>query len=221
MFAALMLCRLREAVVNFETEAPHDASEIKPAPRLTSTRSWIPPDEVPATKLPLAKATEKVLASMHVVLQKTAEQRREALGETGARAADLGVEDENFSEEEKKLNLLKSTKASEVRVVKYVNELRDPPVVDGVTFEAQDVQPAEEPRQEEKHKAQLNVGAESAETPDSVHAADAANADAKSPDADRLEEQEQADNGQAKQEEAEESRDPKTDRVDLTVNKEQ
>src|SRR5882757_4191192 len=50
MFAALMLVRLREAV--FETDG------------LSNKDAWISEDTVEATDLPLARATEKVLASM-------------------------------------------------------------------------------------------------------------------------------------------------------------
>lgn len=60
MFSALMLVRMREAVYN----TPGD---------LTERESWLSDDSVDALDLPLAKAAEKVLGSMHEVLTKTAE----------------------------------------------------------------------------------------------------------------------------------------------------
>lgn len=108
-------------------------------PPLSAQRSWLPPDSVPATKLPLAIATEQVLASMHAVLMKTAEQRAEILGEKSAGLTDVLQDDEALTEDEKKIKHLKSTKAGEVRVVRYVQELRHPPTLDGVTFKAKDV----------------------------------------------------------------------------------
>nr|CAE76287.1 related to pyridoxal kinase [Neurospora crassa] len=60
MFSALMLVRMREAVYNTEGD-------------LTERESWLSDDSVDALDLPLAKAAEKVLASMHEVLTKTAE----------------------------------------------------------------------------------------------------------------------------------------------------
>lgn len=60
MFSALMLVRMREAVYNTEGG-------------LTERESWLSDDSVDALDLPLAKAAEKVLASMHEVLTKTAE----------------------------------------------------------------------------------------------------------------------------------------------------
>ncbi|KAL0475770.1 pyridoxine kinase [Neurospora intermedia] len=60
MFSALMLVRMREAVYNTEGG-------------LTEKESWLSEDNVDALDLPLAKAAEKVLASMHEVLTKTAE----------------------------------------------------------------------------------------------------------------------------------------------------
>lgn len=63
MFSALMLVRMREAVYNTEGD-------------LTERESWLSEDSVDALDLPLAKAAEKVLGSMHEVLTKTAEGMR-------------------------------------------------------------------------------------------------------------------------------------------------
>ncbi|KAK3356221.1 Ribokinase-like protein [Neurospora tetraspora] len=60
MFSALILVRMREAVYNTEGG-------------LTERESWLSDDAVDALDLPLAKAAEKVLGSMHEVLTKTAE----------------------------------------------------------------------------------------------------------------------------------------------------
>ncbi len=116
MFAALTLARLREAVMN--------SSDY---PDLITTKSWQPPDEMPAKSLPLAKATEMTLASMHTVLQKTAE----------ARGAELAAEKiaDGVDEEHERAVHLRRTSASEVRVVRYAEDLINP----GVQFQARDV----------------------------------------------------------------------------------
>lgn len=118
MFAALIVARLREAV--------HAAG-----PALRGTRSWVSPDEVKATDLPLAKATEKVLASMHSVLEKTMEARDAELSTAAAAAAaaEMGEENPPASDEERaKREHLRRTKAAEVRLVRNVRFLRDPVV---------------------------------------------------------------------------------------------
>lgn len=148
MFAALMACRLREATTNF-TFNPKDApGETNNIPSLLSSRSWMPPDAVPATETPLAKATEKVLISMHAVLVKTAEARSESLshgnrgnvGRVKLGLDDLNEEEAGLNEEEKKQRHSRRTKASEVRVVKYVDEMRNPPDTQGVQFRAHGVE---------------------------------------------------------------------------------
>ena len=109
MFAALTVARLREAVFN--------------TPDLESTKSWVSADEVKPTELPLAKATVKVLASMHSILEKTLEGRAaelERLGESGL---------EGLSGEEKdKAMHLRRTKAAEIRLIRNVRFLREPVV---------------------------------------------------------------------------------------------
>lgn len=108
MFAALMLVRFREAV--------HDI------PGLPETAAWVSSDDVEATDLPLAKATEKVLASMHEVLTKTKDGRDEELDRYGKR-----VGGRDAGNDEKKLRLVNS-KAAEVRLVRNLGALRDPDV---------------------------------------------------------------------------------------------
>jgi pyridoxine kinase len=104
MFAALMLVRLREAVNNVEG--------------LMKTKSWVSGDEVEATELPLAKACEKVLASMHEVLTRTKVRRDEELEKY------KGVDWEG---DEKRKRLVES-KAAEVRLVRNLDCLRHPDV---------------------------------------------------------------------------------------------
>ena len=106
MFAALTVVRLREAVAEAN---------------LSGTKSWISSDDVKATKLPLAKATEKVIGSMHAILVKTEEARdRELEGMGGP----LGVM-EKEKDSDKRLRL-RRTKAAEVRVVRCLEDLRFP-----------------------------------------------------------------------------------------------
>jgi pyridoxine kinase len=108
MFAALMVARLREAVV----AAGED---------LCATRSWVSPDSVPASNLPLAQATVKVLSSMHSVLERTMEARDAELATaTPKQNGDLSPE------EQQKRDHLRRTKAAEVRLVRNARFLRDP-----------------------------------------------------------------------------------------------
>ena len=106
MFAALIVVRLREA-------AYHTSG-------LMDVASWVSGDEVDATDLPLATATEKVLASMHQVLTRTKVKRDEEweryknsfVGRKG---------------DEKRDKLMQS-KAAEVRLVRNVGCLMNPEV---------------------------------------------------------------------------------------------
>ncbi len=109
MFAALTVARLREAVFANRN------------PELRSTKSWVSGDDVRPTELPLAKATEKVLASMHNVLEKTIEARDVELAATAP--ASGGSE-----EEVQKREHLRRTKAGEIRLVRNVRFLREPTV---------------------------------------------------------------------------------------------
>ncbi|MCJ1354654.1 MAG: putative pyridoxal kinase [Icmadophila ericetorum] len=109
MFAALTVVRLREAVL---------------AMGLENTTCWMPADDVEGPDLPIAKSTEKVLASMHVVLSKTKKARDEALESMGG---PMGVlEKEKDSE---KRTLLRKMKAAEVRLVRNFRDLLEPNVV--------------------------------------------------------------------------------------------
>ncbi len=115
LFAALMLVRFREAVHN--------------TPGLMETAAWVSGNEVEATDLPLAKATEKVLASMHEVLTKTKVNRDEELEKYHSR---VGARD---SEADAKRLKLATSKAAEVRLVRNLDCIRLP----DVKYKAEDV----------------------------------------------------------------------------------
>jgi pyridoxine kinase len=103
MFAALTVVRLREAAV---------------AEGLCDRRAWMSGDEVGAVKLPLARAVEKVLASMCAVLVKTKERSDREL----ARLEEMVGKD---GESEKTLHLRK-TRATEVQLVRNLRLLKEP-----------------------------------------------------------------------------------------------
>ena len=104
MFAALMVVRMRQAVTA--------------AAGLGQTGSWLSPDDVDALDLPLARAAERVLASMHEVLAATCESMK---AEVKRVEADIGGGDE------KRMHLARS-KAAELRLVRHLGSLRDPVV---------------------------------------------------------------------------------------------
>lgn len=106
MFAALMVIRMREAV--------HHANE-----ELSFTPSWLSEDNVPAVELPLAQAAEKVIASMHEVLYKTAEGMRKVVDRT---TDDMAPEERS---DDKKVHLVRS-KAAELQLVRNLDCLRSP-----------------------------------------------------------------------------------------------
>lgn len=107
LFASLMTVRFRDAAI----EAG-----------VASSQSWISPDDVESQDLPLARACEKVLSSMHAVLEKTMETRKKALESLQPRQEGdrPGVE---LGEKQMHLAL---TKAAEVRVPRYVQDLLHP-----------------------------------------------------------------------------------------------
>lgn len=111
MFAALMVVRMRQAVT-----AAAGAG-------LGQTESWLSPDDVDALDLPLARAAERVLASMHEVLAATCESMKV---EVKRAEADIGGDDE------KRMHLARS-KAAELRLVRHLGSLREP----AVEFKAQ------------------------------------------------------------------------------------
>lgn len=107
MFAALILVRLREAAQ---------------AARLGAVRSWISPDEVDGVDLPLAKAAEKVMGSMHAVLVKTKRTRDRLLQQGFTTNGDT---DNTHGGRMR----LREAKAVEVRVVQCLEELRSPKIM--------------------------------------------------------------------------------------------
>jgi pyridoxine kinase len=114
MFAALTIPRLIEAV--------HAAST--PEFNLHAKPSWRSPDDVPAEELPLAKACQKVLASMQAILTRTTSACQEKMAAYDARAAKEG---HGVDDEVSKKRHLALMNASEVTVPRYVNEMLDPP----------------------------------------------------------------------------------------------
>ena len=117
MFAALMVVRMREAV--------HKGRGCEQGGSLMERQSWLSDDGVDAPDLPLAKAAEKVLASMHEVLSKTAENMERTVKK--APHVDGVTDGEGTEVEQKKGHLLKS-KAAELRLVRHLDSLRFPKV---------------------------------------------------------------------------------------------
>jgi len=115
MFAALTVARLREAV--FAAAATD--------PSLLATASWISPDDVTPTELPLAKATEKVLSSMYDVLEKTLEARNAELQSISS-SINHSTRTFHTEDERQKFLHLRRTKAAEVRLIRNVDLLRRP-----------------------------------------------------------------------------------------------
>lgn len=128
MFAALMVVRMREAV--------HNGGNTN---GLMEKEAWLSDDSVDALDLPLARAAEKVLASMHEVLTKTAESMDSTIkkAQAGVAAAEREKEKEKEKDavvdgvgrgdEERKMHLLRS-KAAELRLVRHLDSLRFPQV---------------------------------------------------------------------------------------------
>ncbi|GJN73176.1 putative pyridoxal kinase [Purpureocillium lilacinum] len=107
MFGALITSRMREAVA---TAADAD---------LGARASWLSGDDVPALELPLARATEKVLASMHEVLSRTRDGMPAVVERTRAAMTDGDRADES------KAHYVK-TKAAELQLVRNLDCLRAP-----------------------------------------------------------------------------------------------
>ena len=121
MFAALTVPRLIEAIHLSSTEGT-------PSLNLSSRASWQSPDDVPADELPLAKACQKVLASMQHILGNTAEKCEAAMREWDSRAKKegCGSGDEDAQDRERRRHLALMN-ASEVKVVRHVYALVHPP----------------------------------------------------------------------------------------------
>ena len=108
MFAALMVTRMREAIYNSPSEQG-----------LCNRASWLSDDAISPLDLPLARATERVLASMHEVLDRTATGMKVVVERTKAAIAEADRTDEKMG------NLL-ATKGAELRLVRHLDCLRTP-----------------------------------------------------------------------------------------------
>lgn len=105
---------------------------------------WQSADDVEATELPLAKAAEKVLASMHAVLNKTMQAREaelHAMDDEPELNVGVGSEADEDKAKERHLRL---TKAAEVKVVRNARFLVDPPHVQGLQAQSLDLEVDEE-----------------------------------------------------------------------------
>ena len=125
MLAATLVARLRQA-------AQQAGVLNKP--------NWRSDDSVPGPDLPLAKATERVLASMHAILKDTAqyyEAKVAAWDEETKLQEGTGEEAELSRQEQRHLML---TRAAEVRVVRNVRALREPPGLEGFRAQVVDVE---------------------------------------------------------------------------------
>ncbi|KXJ95962.1 Ribokinase-like protein [Microdochium bolleyi] len=119
MFAALMVTRMREAVHHDDAAAA--ASTPAGGLLLRDTASWLSADSVDVLDLPLAKAAEKVLASMHEVLARTCEAMVVEL----RRAVEArGGSDKVDSET---VHLLRS-RSAELRLARNLECLRNPEI---------------------------------------------------------------------------------------------
>ncbi|KAK4550329.1 hypothetical protein LTR36_003296 [Oleoguttula mirabilis] len=135
MFASLMVSRLRQA-----------AQEAN----LLDKASWRSPDDVAGPDLPLAKAAEKVLASMHAVLKDTAahyDAATKRMQEEQSRELNAGTGEENSAEKDA-IKHLRLTRAAEVRVVRNVKALREPPDLEDFRAQPVAVESEGEPKPE-------------------------------------------------------------------------
>ena len=148
MFAALMVVRLREQASSEsgakEAECIGGMSRSESQDSANPKNSWQrlqPQDDVPSEHLPLAKATERVLASMQTILEKTLVARDAQLARVSAQQDDGppaiptdldGGEEvkqgrsQQLQRQQHERRLLE-TKAAEVRVVRNMEDLWDYP----------------------------------------------------------------------------------------------
>ncbi|KAI2635939.1 Ribokinase-like protein [Xylaria nigripes] len=114
MFGALMVVRMREIIAYSATVS------------LQHTTSWLSPDDVAPTDLPLAHAAEKVLASMHEVLERTCEQLPSKLSAAITRTATRkDISEDEVRADADTMRLLKS-QAAELMLVQNLRCLRSP-----------------------------------------------------------------------------------------------
>ncbi|KAM3564069.1 hypothetical protein ARSEF4850_002008 [Beauveria asiatica] len=108
MFGALITVRMREAVA-YDDAGAH----------VMARPSWVSDDGVAAVDLPLARATEKVLASMHEVLTHTKDAMPDVINRTLAAMA----EHERRGDKQK---MVAGKKAAELQLVRNLDCLRRP-----------------------------------------------------------------------------------------------
>jgi pyridoxine kinase len=124
MFAATLVARLRQAA---QKAGVLDKS------------SWRSEDNVAGPDLPLAKAAEMGLASMHAILRDTAkhyDQASQSLSKEPSQETNENVRMESKEAKEMQRHL-RLTRAAEVRVVRNAKALLEPP--DLGNFKAQPV----------------------------------------------------------------------------------
>lgn len=115
MFAALMVVRMREMVAKIGGET------------LTHTPSWRSPDNIDALDLPLARAAEKVLGSMHEILAKTQEaMTAELVSQNEGMKPIANGDSKSMSFDDDKILRMRKSKAAELRLVRNANCLRNP-----------------------------------------------------------------------------------------------
>lgn len=113
MFSAILVARLRQAA--------KEAGVI-------DQESWRSPDDVAGPDLPLAKAAERVLASMHVILKDT-ERYHEEVAKQWSDEKEKQLQEgagKDASEQDEVDKHLRLTRAAEVRVVRNAKALREP-----------------------------------------------------------------------------------------------
>ena len=128
MFAALTVYRFREEV---RAAATKDAATGVRKEDQSDCYRYASDDSVSdAAELPLARAVEKVLASMHAMLKKTADYATSRIEEReksrDALAADSRARSDGLQTVDMGLHLSR-TKDTEIRVLQGVEDLRHPP----------------------------------------------------------------------------------------------
>ena len=140
MFAGILVARLRQA-----------AQDGKVLDKV----NWRSDDNVAGPDLPLAKAVEKVLASMHAILKETAEQYHEAMKKYD-KEKELNEGAGEQAEQEKEVERhLRLTRAAEVRVVRNAHAIQDPPDLD--SFKAQPIHIEAELNNDDREPDELGV----------------------------------------------------------------
>jgi pyridoxine kinase len=111
MFAASLVARLREKCGE---------------EGLLEMKAWASDDEAKAEELPLARACEKVLSSMQMVLEKTMKARDREMERYERQGGGTGTVEGDQSTNEETRRYLAQTKAAEVRIVKNWRDLVEP-----------------------------------------------------------------------------------------------